>query len=105
MKFNSFALFALSLSLSLVAATAGTDKSLVSWVALANTTQQGGSALTMQRGEQFDGIVFGEITPGKWMVGSENFARTQRDLNVNAAEKADDTAVKQVRGWQMKSIY
>ena len=42
------------------AALAGTDKTLVSWVILDNTTQQGGSALTIQRGDQFDGIVFGE---------------------------------------------
>jgi sucrose-6-phosphate hydrolase SacC (GH32 family) len=39
---------------------AGTDKTLVSWVTLANTTQQGGSALTIQQGDKFDGIVFGD---------------------------------------------
>ena len=55
-------------------AVAGTDKTLVSWVSLANTTQQGGSALTIQQGDQFDGIVFGEKVSGKWMAGSEGFA-------------------------------
>jgi hypothetical protein len=44
------------------AVAAATDKTLVSWVCLANLTQQGGSALTIQRGDQFDGIVFGEQT-------------------------------------------
>ena len=37
---------------------AGSDKTLVSWVTLDNLTQQGGSALTLQRGDEFDGIVF-----------------------------------------------
>ena len=87
---------------------AGTDKTLVSWVALANTTQQGGSALTIQRGEQFDGIVFGENTPGKWMAGSDLFSRAQRDQNTNAVEKADDKTLLQMaivyRGNQV-SIY
>ena len=74
--------------------TAGTDKTLVSWVALANTTQQGGSALTIQSGKAFDGIVFGEAAPGKWMAGSDYLARTQRDQQANALEKADDKIVR-----------
>jgi len=48
------------------AEVAAGDKTLVSWVALANTTQRGGSALTIQRGDLFDGIVFGETAAGKW---------------------------------------
>jgi len=71
------------------AASAGTDKTLVSWVTLANTAQQGGSALTIQHGEQFDAIVFGERAPGKWMAGSDFFQRTQRDQQVNSVEKGD----------------
>ncbi|MCX6880382.1 MAG: hypothetical protein NTW21_42240 [Verrucomicrobia bacterium] len=65
------------------------DKTLVSWVTLANTTQQGGSTLTILCGRQFDGIVFGEKTAGRWMAGSETFARTQSDQQANAVEKAD----------------
>ena len=72
-----------------VPAAAGTDKTLVSWVTLANTTQQGGSALTIQQGDQFDAIVFGERAPGKWMAGSNFFKRTQGDQQANAVEKAD----------------
>jgi len=37
------------------AAVAGTDKTLVSWVCLANTTQQGGSALTIQSADRLNG--------------------------------------------------
>jgi type 1 glutamine amidotransferase len=76
-------------------ATAGTDKTLVSWVTLADTAQQGGSALTIQRGLEFDGIVFGEKAPGKWMAGSNFFARTERDQGA-AAEQADAKTVIQM---------
>ncbi|MCX6996413.1 MAG: hypothetical protein NTV49_04855 [Kiritimatiellaeota bacterium] len=67
----------------------GANKTLVSWVCLANTTQQGGSALTIQRGDQFDAIVFGEREAGKWMAGSDFLKRTQGDQHANAVEKAD----------------
>ena len=80
---------ALSILPLCVPATAGTDKTLVSWVCLANTTQQGGSALTIQRADQFDGIVFGETTAGKWMAGSNYYNRTQKDQQANTVEKAD----------------
>lgn len=78
------------------ACTAATDKTLVSWVCLANTTQQGGSALTIQSGDRFDGIVFGEKVAGKWMAGSEGFTRTQADQQANAVENADDKTVVQM---------
>jgi len=74
------------------AATTGkppNDKTLVSWVALANTTQRGGSALTIQCGVQFDGIVFGERAAGKWMAGSEAFARFQGDQQANPVEHSN----------------
>jgi sucrose-6-phosphate hydrolase SacC (GH32 family) len=71
-----------------------TDKTLVSWLILDNTTQRGGSALTIQQGNQFDGIVFGERASGKWMAGSNFFARTQGDQRASAVESAGpDTLV------------
>ena len=73
-----------------------TDKTLVSWVCLANTTQQGGSALTIQSGAQFDAIVFGEKAAGKWMAGSDGFARTQGDQQASAVEKADEKTLVQM---------
>ena len=81
-------------------AAAGTDKTLVSWVALANTSQRGGSALTIQRGDLFDAIVFGEREPGKWMAGSNGFVRTQGDQRGNAAETPGDN-----RPVQMAIVY
>lgn len=77
-------------------AAAGTDKTLVSWLRLADTTQRGGSALTIQRGELFDAIVFGERAPGKWMAGSNFFKRTQGDQQANAVERADDKTLVQM---------
>jgi sucrose-6-phosphate hydrolase SacC (GH32 family) len=72
------------------------DKTLVSWVCLANTPQQGGSALTIQSGDRFDGIVFGERAVGKWMAGSEMYARTQADQQANPVEKADNKTLVQM---------
>ena len=73
------------------------DKTLVVWVAPANLTQRGGSALTLEdsRGH-FDGIVFGEIAPGKWMAGSDMFSRTQKDQTQYPAETADANTFVQI---------
>ncbi len=75
---------------------ASADKTLVAWVSPANLTQQGGSALTIQSGDRFDAIVFGERARGKWMAGSENFRRTQGDQEANAVETAKPDALVQV---------
>jgi hypothetical protein len=56
------------------------DKTLVVWAAPANLAQRGGSALTLEKdGGVFDAIVLGEVAPGKWMAGSNGFARTEKD--------------------------
>ena len=56
------------------------DKTLVVWVSPANLAQRSGSALTIDDGEShFDGIIFGEITPKKWMPGSDNFSRSSQE--------------------------
>ena len=57
-----------------------TDKTLVAWVRLANLTQRGGSALTIESADGvFDALVFGEKEPARWMPGSEMFHRTPSD--------------------------
>jgi len=59
------------------------DKTFVAWVAPANLTQRGGGVLMIEDGEHhFDGIVFGEVAPEKWMAGSDGFQRT--DLRQDA---------------------
>ena len=75
---------------------ATTDKTLVTWALPANLTQQGGSALTIQYGDQFDAIVLGEVSRGKWMAGSDYLRRTQRDQDGWAVETADGRAPVQI---------
>jgi sucrose-6-phosphate hydrolase SacC (GH32 family) len=67
-----------------------TDKTLVVWAAPANLEQRGGSVLTIddQHGH-FDGIVFGERAPARWMAGSDNYRRTELKQDSRPAETAD----------------
>lgn len=59
-----------------------TAKTLVSWVSLANLTQRGGSALSVEStttnpfAQRFDGIGFAERTPSQWMSASDSFLRS-----------------------------
>ena len=55
------------------------EKTLVARVRLANTQQRGGGVISVQTldGNTFDGIVFGEREPARWMAGSDFFRRTQ----------------------------
>lgn len=65
------------------------DKTLVVWVAPATLDQRGGSALTIDNGDgAFDGIVFGELEPHRWMPGSNGFARTEKQQAGWPAETA-----------------
>jgi beta-fructofuranosidase len=48
-----------------------TDKTLVSWVILDDSQTDGGSILTLQDGEHFDGILLSEEGDA-WIAGSEN---------------------------------
>ncbi|WP_165250875.1 GH32 C-terminal domain-containing protein [Paludisphaera soli] len=73
------------------------DKTLVVWVAPANTTQRGTGVLTIQRpGGPFDAIVLGEIAPARWMAGSEFFRRTHADQAAWPAETAGPETFVQV---------
>jgi sucrose-6-phosphate hydrolase SacC (GH32 family) len=75
------------------------DKTLVAWVTAANLAQRGGSVLTLDdHAGHFDGIVFGEIVPGKWMAGSNCFERSQAagDQKDSPAETAGPEALLQL---------
>lgn len=65
-----------------------TDKTLVVWCRLDNLDQRGGSVLTLEKDDCFDGLVFGEVAPRKWMAGSDNFTRTHHDLSAVPHESA-----------------
>ena len=71
------------------ASAAETDKTLVSWVTLTDTNTRSGSILTIQRGPWFDGIIWAERAPGKWMAGSNAFHRTEKEQQHNRVEQAD----------------
>jgi len=73
-----------------------TDKTLVAWIAPTDLTLRGGSVLTIQVGDQFDGIVFGELQTGKWMAGSNNYKRTEKVQNKYAPETADSKTMVQI---------
>lgn len=84
------------LTLFFGASKAVADKTLVAWVVPASLDQRGGSVLTIQSGDQFDAIVFGEESPRRWMAGSEFYHRTQDDQTANPAETADTQTMVQV---------
>jgi hypothetical protein len=65
------------------------DKTLVVWTAPANLSQLGGSALTIDDlAGNFDAIVFGEVAKTKWMAGSDNLQRTEKEQNEYPKETA-----------------
>lgn len=73
------------------------DKTLVVWASPANLTQRGGSALTIDDGQKhFDGIVFGELAPRRWMPGSDGFNRSMKDQAAWPEETADGRAFVQI---------
>ncbi len=79
-----------------LARSAQTDKTLVAWVTLANKKVTAGSLLTIQRGPQFDGIVYAERSAGKWMAGSDLFVRTLKDQTAVPLETADRNTLIQI---------
>ena len=76
--------------------TPKTDKTLVSWVTLENKSVRAGSVLTVQNGDQFDGIVFAEKEANKWMAGSNYFKRTQKAQDKNSKETAGSQTMVQM---------
>ena len=88
-KIHAVLLLALVTCCSSAAAEPLRDKTLVAWAALDNLSQRAGTVLTIDSRTHFDGIVFGELTPKKWMPGSEMFHRTQKDQAAWPEEDAD----------------
>lgn len=73
------------------------DKTLVARVAPATLAQRGGSVLTIEdRARHFDGIVFGERSPAKWMAGSDHFRRTKLEQDGWPAETASADSLVQI---------
>ncbi|MBI5833270.1 MAG: GH32 C-terminal domain-containing protein [Armatimonadetes bacterium] len=77
--------------------TTFTDKTLVVWATVANLTQRGGSVLSLENpAGVFDGLVLGEIEPGRWMPGSNGFVRTPRDQSAWPVETAGPAELHQL---------
>jgi beta-fructofuranosidase len=73
------------------------EKTLVAWAAPANLNQRGGSVLSLDdREAHFDGIVFGEIAPRRWMAGSDFYRRTLRAQEELPQETADPSTLVQI---------
>lgn len=75
---------------------AQTDKTLVSWISLTDKNARAGSVLTIQDGDRFDGIIYAERAAERWMAGSNNFSRTEKDQDKNPVENADGNALVQM---------
>jgi len=74
-----------------------TDKTMVAWVSPANLAQKGGSVLTIENpGGVFDAIVLGELARARWMAGSNNYLRTQKEQSGYPAETADARTLVQI---------
>ena len=56
------------------------DKTLVAWVRLDNLSQSGSGVISIQDGDEFDAIAFGEHVEGRWIAGSNTFQRTQSQV-------------------------
>lgn len=74
----------------------GVEKTLVVWAAPTNLSQRGGSALTLQSGDRFDGVVLGERLGRKWMPGSNNHDRTPANQINWPSENADSDTLVQI---------
>src|SRR5262245_21306743 len=73
------------------------DKTLVVWAAPVNLMQRGGSALTIDDGRtHFDGVVFGELAPARWMAGSDFHRRTLHSQDAVPKETADAKTLVQI---------
>lgn len=73
------------------------DKSLVVWAAPENLQQRGGSVLTIDDTQShFDGVVLGELSPGRWMAGSDFYRRSLRQQDTLVGEKADAQTMVQI---------
>ncbi|WP_165223564.1 LamG-like jellyroll fold domain-containing protein [Aquisphaera insulae] len=68
------------------------DRTLVAWVSPADLDQAGAGVLTVEgagdQAGQFDSIVLGELSRRRWMAGSNNILRTQRDQHASPEESA-----------------
>ena len=84
------------------------DKTIVAWVSLDNLDQRSVGVFSIVDMPEFDGIVFNELGPKKWMAGSYWWHRTQQDQSAYPAEIAKPgelVCVAIVYNWTNITIY
>jgi sucrose-6-phosphate hydrolase SacC (GH32 family) len=57
-----------------------TNKTLVSWVVLNDKNIRGGSVLTIQEGNQYDGIILEDIGDGQWIAGNDKTHQIRNEI-------------------------
>ncbi|MEO0413520.1 MAG: GH32 C-terminal domain-containing protein [Verrucomicrobiota bacterium] len=81
------------------------DKTLVSWLTLADKSVTGGSAITLQWRGHFDGIIFAEKEETKWAVGSDGWKRSEKNQESYPIENAGpDELIQMVAVYQGRNI-
>ena len=68
----------------------------MSWVTTSDRSLAGGAVLTVQEEDKFDGIVFAELVPPRWMAGSNFYRRTNKNQRNYAEEEADAATIVQL---------
>lgn len=83
-------------------------KTLVAWVSLDDLDQKGVGIMSLLNMPEWDGIVYGELDPRKWMGGSHGYTRTQKEQSTYPAETAGPGELVQITivyDWTTVTIY
>jgi len=67
-----------------------TDKTLVSWVKVDDWDIRGGTIITIQDEDRFDGICLSKEAEGIWLAGSEDDKRTREDGTMGYSIPSED---------------
>ena len=76
------------------------DKTLVAWVSLRMTDRWGGSVLTLQRGNAYDGIVLGGDKEPTWIAGSDDSRRTRHEPDYGPQSLAESMLIQVAVAYQ-----
>ncbi len=83
-------------------------KTLVVWVSLDQLDQKGVGVMSLLDMPEWDGIVYDELNPRKWMGGSHGYQRTQKEQASYPAETARPDELVQIAAvyeWTTVTLY
>jgi hypothetical protein len=72
------------------------DKTFVAWLSLDTLDQPGVGIVSIEARPEWDGIVFGELSPRKWMAGSDWWRRSEKDQSARPSEDAGPNTMIQI---------